>query len=509
MEIYIGDAVRVPFGTKEKYGMVVGPGNDALATRPVLERFGTRTGENEIALAFEISCEHFVPFSTVAQRLAPKTRRGNPPLSMKDPVLRPGASADDLGLMSDFNPPRRILALAPSLDPVRVAALEAQRLSKNGQVLVLCPTKQLVEKVLEEFIEGVARMDVVPKENEVSPWRGFLEGSLKIAISTRTSALWPAYDLSGIIVLDENHPGHIESTQPHTNARDLASRRTSALGADLVLISSVPSGQALASRSKLISVGSKNDWPSVKVCSRSDLEPSLRMSPPVALAAVSSARSSKNQAFVVAPTGASKFRCKSCKQVYESAQKSCTRCGGLVSSSGFSPDRVKSLFTKATVLTIQELFSARPRPGSTVVIFDTDSLESAHDKFPSQTAASVLYAAARLAGVNGTVVLCLNDQPSNTAVDLLLRKDFRRHSKRVWAEAKALGLPPFTKMVECRFKRSTAPKPPKVEGRVLGPRRLEDGEWEIVILLQRSSLESLAPWVDRARKSGKARIVVS
>lgn len=510
MSICIGDAVRVPFGKQERYGMVVGPGDRSKATRPVLECFGPRTGETEIALAAELATEHFVPFASIAPRLAPRTRRGNPPASTQPVSLRTPTTPAELGLPThDPAHPRKILAIAPALDPFRVAAVEVRRLSQAGQVLVLCPTTRHVEMMYNEFLSGAARMDVVPGKDETSAWRGFLEGSVHVAIATRTAALWPAADLAGIVVLDESHPGHVESAQPHTNARDVAIRRTSATGAELVLIATVPSLHALGSHSKLVSVGRPRHWPTALFANRTELDPHARLTPPAALNAVAAARRTKHPAYVLAPHSSSKWRCMSCKAAYQNLLSTCTKCSGVVKPSGFGPDRVAALFTKATPLSLAELYRSRPKPGSTVVIFDGDALASTPDLEPEWTCATALYAAARLAGEGGTVVVCVDKEVPATALDVLLHKDPRRHARRVWAVARASSLPPFTKRVDIRFKRTTAPKLPALDARVLGPRRSSDGEWETTLLVDPAKMHTLAPWVDRLRRSGKVRITVS
>ncbi len=509
MKLRLGDAVRVPFGRSEKYGMVVAPSDGSKATREVLECFGPRTGEAELALAAMLATEHYVPFSSIAPRLAPKTRRGNPALQAPAPQLVPGTSAADLGLPESLEARRRILAAAPAVDQVRLAALEACRLAAFGQVLVLCPTKSLVAATLAEFAAGAARMDEVPGKDQPSPWRGFLDGTLRIAISTRNSALWPADDLAGIVVLDESHPGHVEAREPHTNARDVAIRRTAATGSALVLISSVPSLPALASHSKLIQVGLPEHWPAVKFVTRHGLEPKDRMSPPLALSLVSDARRAKQQAFVITPQDTTVYRCRSCKLRHDQPGTACSRCSGDVQPSGFGPDRVATLFTKATPLTFAELLRISPRPGSTVVVFDTDMYDTAPDLSPSSTLSSVMLAAARLAGRGGTVVLCCENNPPVSALDLLSKRDYRRHAKRVWSIAKDANLPPFVKMVCCRFNRQTAPKVENLPGRVLGPRKVAEKEWEVVILIPEKDMYLLESYITTARRRGKARVVVS
>lgn len=507
MELRVGDAVRVPFGKQERYGMVVGPGDAKLATREVLECFGPRTGEVEIALAASLAAEQFSTFESIAPRLAPRTKRGNPALIAPAPRLRKGASRADYAL-ADVHPKRTILALAPGIDPVRATALEALRLSANGQVLILAPTKRDVSRLLAEFECGAARMDEVPKKDEPSPWRGFLEGSLPVAISTRAAALWPAHDLAGIVVFDEDHPGFKESAQPYTNARDVAIRRTAASDVDLVLIASNPSLSALASRSKLVQAGLQSHWPEVRLVAKNDLDPMVRNSPPLAASAVASALRVRAGAYVLAPSASTRHRCRACSMAYESDVSSCLRCGGEVVRAGLGPDRVSQLFPKATVLTFPELLSAKPRPGSTVVLLDVDSLASAPDLEPGATAAAALLAAARLAGPGGTVVACANDNPPEVVIDLLVKRDIRRHAKRVWGLAKEMQLPPFVRMVECRFNRRTAPSAPSLGCKVLGPKKVAEDEWELRLLLPPDRLASLKPWVESLRRRGKCRISV-
>jgi hypothetical protein len=538
MELALGDAVRVPFGRAERYGIVVGEGDASLATREVLEVFGPRAGEVEIAVATQLAEEGFSSFATIASRLAPKTRRGNVPLDGGTVVLRPGDGFTELGdTAPERDQARRLLACAPAVSRPRLAALEADRLAKQGQVLVLCPTKESVSEVLAEFTSGAARLDVVPGPQDPSPWKGFVEGSLRVAIATRQSALWSADSLAGVVVLDEAHPGHIEATQPYTSARDVAIRRSFAAGCPLTLIATVPSLQALAGRVKLTQVGLQDHWPKFKYVSRDEYQPFERLAPPPALAAISDARRAKNGAFVLASSSSTKFRCRSCKLEHVNdvsvaglksagesvpspsaaltreqlfAEQRCGRCGGEVKVSGFGPDRVGTLFTKATPLSLTQLVKQKPRPGSTVVVFDVDALEAAPGLNPvGYTLAAAGYAAAALAGPSGTVVLCGSGAAPSTVVDLFLKRDIRRFSRRVWADAKASGLPPFKKMVSVLMRRASAPKLPQLPGRVLGPRRVSPSEWEVLVLVDPVELPQLATWVQKLKRSNQVKITVS
>jgi primosomal protein N' len=516
LSVHVGDAVRVPFGASERYGVVVGAGDATKATREVSEVFGPRTGPGEIALAERLAEENFVAFSTIAPRLAPRSKRGNAPLVV-DPVdLVAGPGLVELGHPDlDRDVTRRLLAAAPGVSRVRLAALEAARLAADGgQVLVLCPTKKHVSAVCAQFVAGAARLDVVPKKDAPSPWRAFVEGALPVAVSTRAAALWSAPKLCGIVVLDESHPGHVESAQPHTNARDVAVARASDTLA-VSLITTVPTAQALGSKVKLVAVGTRDHWPAVHLVARRDLPRSERLFPPALTAAAAKARSGGPPVLVVAPAASSRWRCRGCRMVLAvpadtSSAPPCGRCGGLAAESGWSPERIMRTLPNVSAVSVAELLCSRPRPGATVVLFDVDALSSAAELHPSQLAAQVAHHAAQVAGPSGTVLVLAEGGPPDAVVDVLVRRDVRRHAKRVWAHARANALPPFTKTVTIHVARSSPPRPPSsLPGRVLGPRRLDSGEFEVVVLCAPHELSAVGRYVASLRRAGRCRVTVA
>jgi primosomal protein N' len=511
LRIHVGDALRVPFGKAERYGVAVGDGDAGKATREVLEVFGPRTDLAEIALAASLAVEHFCAFSTVAPRLGPRTRRGNLPVRTGPVVLVDGPDAADLGYPAvDDALRRRLLAPAPAVPAARLAALEAARLAAAGQVLVLCPTKQVVAQVLAEFADGAARLDVVPKAAEPSPWRGFVDGTVPVAVATRAAALWAAHDLAAVVVVDEDHPGHVESAQPYTNARTVAIRRTQATGAALTLIAAVPSLYALAGHVRLIPVGTPAHWPAARFVETGQLAPHDRAAPARVLAAIADARRESRPAFVVAPAASSTPRCRRCKRP-GAVDDVCARCGGEVRVSGLSKERVAELFPKATAVSVAELLTAKPRPGALVVLLAADTYDAAADITPSRTIAQVCAAATRLAGAGGEVVALTRAAPPATLLDLVLRPNVRRHAKRIWAEAKASSLPPFSTQVQVRYQRASAPKVPSFPApiRVLGPRKVADGEFETLVFVPPDRLAELEPWIASLRRTGRVQIQVS
>lgn len=511
MSVAVGDAVHVPFGRSERHGIVVGPGDPAKATRDIVTNFGPRAGVAEIAVAVSLAHEHFSSFTTLAPRLAPRTRRGNAPVVAGPVTLLDGTTPSDMGYIDvDAQHPRRILATGPGVSMYRLAALEAARLASTHQVLVLCPTKKVVSEVLAEFVSGAARMDVVPAAAEPSPWRGFVEGSLQIAVATRTAALWSASTPPAIVVVDEAHPGHMEAAQPYINARDVAIRRTAASSTPLTLLTTLPSAAALASRSRLLSVGSSQMWPSVFLVDKSTLAPYERLTPPSVLEKISAARKDKRPAYVIAPHTATRYRCGTCRQSYDTDGQ-CTRCSKSLRPSNFGPERIAQLYPRATPLSYKDLMTAQPRDGAVVVVFDVSSPAptSLSSWEPDRHLATTLVAAARLAGPTGTVVCMYDTTLPEPCRDLLVHHNIRRHCKKVWKRLRDESLPPFSKMITVRFKRKTPPKVPSFTGtRVLGPTKTGD-EYTVTVIAPVDVPPEVSMWIHQARRRSALRVSVA
>ena len=513
MQVRVGDAVRVPFGKSERRGVVVGAGDAALATRPITEVYGQRVNSIEIDLALELAALHGVPFTQIAPRLAPRTRRGNPALDAGDLALLPGATYDDWNYTPSEHP-RIVAACAPLVDPYRFAALEAHRMvaqaaqaGNAGQVLVLCPTKTVVTKVLKQFDGGAARLDVVPKVGAMSPWAGMMAGTVSVGVSTRASALWSCQNLVGVVVVDEAHPGFIEAAQPNTNAALVAARRANLRDIACTLVAGVPSPAALGAKVKCVKVGEASMFPDVQVLDRSTSAPSHRAIPPSLHAAV---RDSTLPTLVVAPAKAARFRCRVCKQI--SLDETCAKCAVPGVRTSRDPEAMVASFARRGLdvesCTVGELLAARTKNPVHVVLFDIDSLESFAEMYPGQTAARVLYSACRRAGSGGQVTVMTAELDTAAISHLARRKDLIGLAKWRWEDARQAKLPPFVSMAHIETRRSAAPRRPGV-GRVLGPKLRSDGEWEMRILFTDTELAAVHRYVASLRRGGKVRVAFS
>ena len=505
-----GDAVTVPFGRAERHGLVLGASTQPeKASRPVVRRLGQRVDPLDMRLAFDLALRHFATHAQVASRLSPGTGRNSAPIDCGAVVL--AESRDRLELpLPEKNWSHRLYLRPPLVDPARLAALEASRLSVSGQVLVLCPTVKLLDRVLSEFSSGAARLD---SRARAGAWNGWRAGTVRIGVGTRSAALYSAERLAGIVVVEEEHPGHVESTLPYTNARDVARRRASAHGCSLSLISAAPTALGLAGNKVVTFPNGFKLWPKVQIVDRSSLHPSMRNVPPRVRQAVAKAR---HPLVTVAENRPSRRLCSRCGDLRPCGQCTaycshrenvpCPRCGSLgVRWIGWDADRLRATIPEATPLTLTEL-SALPPEDRVVVFLNVDPLLTGHGLDVVHASASVLARAAEAAG-SGTLVL-VTTAPEHPVLLAARNRDLLPIAQSIWEGAKAAGMPPFGHLVHVRLGWKNPPRVDGWPGRVLGPRR-RGAEWEVLVVATTADLDELRVKLDGVRRRGKVRIGIS
>ena len=518
-----GDGVRVPFGAQQRSGIVVAdplPPETAsgLATRPVLERLPRRSGPRELAVARELAVRHMVPFESVAARLAPRKGLDDEPLDMGPLTLKVAETVP----VAARDPSRRrhLLLRAPLTDGAALAAQEAARIHEetSAQVLVLCPTVTSVTSVLACFASGAVRLDARAPQGA---WAGFAAGVVPVAVGTRAAALYAPKRLGGLVVLDEQHPGHVESSQPYVNARDVAAARATRSRAHLVLISPAPTAWALGAQVKVVLAGSRRDWPKVTLVDRGLLPPSQRLVPPQLRVAVAESLAAGSQPLVLAERSQTSLRCSRCRIPWPCSEEGCspTSCRHAPSGAcrqcssrtripvGFDAERLAQLLPGVRPVTPAEL--ARAKDAGLVVIFDISPAVRAAEWFPGSRASQLLVAAAQAAGSGGRLVVCSWDKPEGVVAQLCRRRDQEAVARDLWSAVKAQQLPPFSTLVTVRVARVRPPRTDSWPGRVFGPRRTPSGEWEMVVQATPSERAALASQVAALRRGGKVRVQVS
>lgn len=527
--VRIGDAVSVPLGRRRATGVVVAGGNPGKATREITQRHGRRTGADELAVAGQIAERHYVNLDAVTPRLAPTSGKGAEAVVDDDVVLR-----DATVTRRDTSTPSRTLVLrAPLHHPAKVAAAHATRLAAHGQVLVLCPTVELVTLVLAEFHRGARRLD---RKADYGAWKGFAHGSVAVGVGTRAAALYTAPRLSGIVVLEEDHPGHRERTQPATHAREVAALRTDRSGAELVCVASKPTAHAVSAATRVEHSSHASDdlaaadgWPRFSLLVRSDLPPSDRRYPPELAKAVRAELDSGATPTIVAERRAATRRCVRCGKQrtcpdcqHEGAPQStcphfrgrnatvrpaCSRCGDTgVRVVGWDRPRVQELVPDGVdVVTLSELAGAQDR--GLVAYLDIDAPLRAPGVHSDDHVATALLTAAAAAGVGGRVI-AVTDQPDHPVIRAVaVDQDLDALASRTHRHAEQHQLPPFTRMVTITLGWDQPPDVSEWPGTVYGPsRRGED--WEVLVRLDGRDAPKMRRVVSRLRARGRVRVRV-
>lgn len=528
MVVRAGDAVDVPYGKQTRHGLVVGPSpTPQKGTKELLAVLGRRCDPRDIDLARRIATYHFADLPAVLTRLSPPAGRGAAPLHAAPATLPPGHRP--VPVTDTRAQERRLLIRAPLVDPAALAAQEAVRLARarpGGQVLVLCPTTRMVADVVAAFATGAARLD---SRARAGAWAGFLAGTVQVGVGTRCAALYGAARLAGIVVVEEDHPGHLEATQPHTHARDIASARSRALRIPLVLISANPTPAALGAGVHVATAGTRADWPRMRLIDRGTVDPVHRWAPPALRAAIAAENRAGRIPWVLAQRKAAARRCAQCgsprpcplcsSSLCRHRTEPCPRCGDTRPPRmvGWDAARIADLLdgSAATatgrppsvrVVTAADLAAARDV--GLVVVFDIDAALAAPELVPDATAVTLLVSAAQAAGKDGTVIALTDDPACATLADLFGPRDQVAVARRALASAKAAGLPPFGRLVTVRCGQEQAPRVTGWPGRVAGPAKVGD-DWEILVRIGSDELLQLARPLARLRRGGKVRVTVA
>lgn len=496
MVIRRGDAVKVPFGKREAYGIVLGAGDPGKATRSLQEVYGKRVTAAELDFATRVAREHFCQLSTIAARLAPRDGKGAPAIDAGSVALNTARAVTGLAAI-EATQRRRLLICAPLVDQTLVAAQEAARIAERGQVLILCPSVTVARATLAHFTSGASRLDPAATPGS---WKGFAQGSVQVGVGTRTAALYSAEQLAGIIVVDEDHPGHREQAQPYTNARDLAISRSATFGIDLVLITSCASTRALAGSVKATAIGGRLQWPGVAVVNTRNEDPTRDLPESVL-------RVPRGRDALILVDSAPVYVCQRCSKLRRETNDGdsptpCLRCGepGL-RQINWDAERARLSVPGFSPVTLEQL---RPGSGRCVLLPAFDEALNQAGFEAERWAWHLLICAARAAGEGGTVIVVTRDRNHPALADLQARSLIDQ-ARRSWAQAKQDRLPPFSLWVRVRCGTERPPATSGLPGRVLGPRKIGT-DWELVIQATTQQRSAVERAVERLRRRGKVRI---
>ena len=210
-----------------------------------------------------------------------------------------------------------MVRLPPSHDPYDLALAACRR----GNALILVPSLGQARLLGARLRRGGVSIGLYPRD-----WAPIAAGGS--AIGTRSAAWAPMCDLAAVVVFDEHDEGHQQEQSPTWNARDVALERARRAGVPCVLVSPIPTLEALdALPLVLMSRGEERaGWPIIDVVDRTREDPAARTHAltPVVMRAVTSGR---RVVCVTNTTGQARLlACGAC-----SALARCERCKAAVS----------------------------------------------------------------------------------------------------------------------------------------------------------------------------------
>ena len=506
MALTAGAAVEVPYGKRVMYGMVLGPSTrPELATREVLQSYGRRAHPRDLEVASLLAERHFADARLMLRRVAPTSAKGAPPISVGPVALHADPELTLTAPDSQQGPDRLFVMRDPRCKPERLAAfltLHALRDDPLGQVLILCPTTALVERTLEQFASGAARLDASASRGA---WRGFLDGTVQVGVGTRSAMLYSAKQLSAIVILDTAHPGHTPQQLPYVSSIETSARRAAAHNAHLYLTGVTPSALDL-SATKLASAKVATDSSiSYEVISRKQ-GPARRIIPPLVLSSISRA-TRQNKRVLVVLRDSSATRCATCRDLWKDGATQCARCGSTASSTtGWNADRLAKHLPKDVRVTHDDDVT-RHSEVDLLVLLDADARSRRATLRPEFEVASYVKNASSVLSSSGTVLLVSDDETPTPMLEALRTGSDRTVARNIWQSARTAGLPPFKVSVEILLNgKKNAPDTTNLPGRILGPQRRGESEWRIVLMVEEQELQAVREVLERWRQRYQLRV---
>jgi len=238
----VGSRVRVVLHGRRVAGWVVADHVEpptGVALRPLARLSGVGPSPELIDLARWAARRWVGPVSgflatasspTMVEALPIVRPAAGPPAASSvpvDPRFEAAVSPDPAGRPA-------IVRLPPGDDPVPLLLAAARR----GDTLVLVPTADRADRLARRLRRAGMPVASMPRD-----WARAAIGG--VVVGSRAAAWAPVGDLRCAVVLDEHDEAYREERSPTWNARDLVVERARRTGAACVLVSPVPSLEAL------------------------------------------------------------------------------------------------------------------------------------------------------------------------------------------------------------------------------------------------------------------------
>ena len=332
----VGSLVQVPFHGRLVRGWVLGRTDDVpermLRVRRVVSPV-RQFDASMLELCRWVSGRYVAPLASVIVRSHPPrvasedSRPGvaydAPHIDVRSDVLARYANGDALAAALRDGTGTFVVRNAPGEEAaIAVECIAGARAASKTAILIVPevdPMPATVAAVLDAFGEGVACFFGGDKRSRYRMWLDIAHGRYPVVVGTRSAVFAPLRDLGVVVVSREQHALHREERSPYFHVREVAAARARIQPATCVLLSVMPSLEALALDHVDIEPRERT-WPPVEV-----VKPGPEGRAPRLVASLRSAK----RAFLYEPLrgyGVARV-CRACGE-----PAACTACGGVLRS---------------------------------------------------------------------------------------------------------------------------------------------------------------------------------
>ncbi|MDH3425367.1 MAG: hypothetical protein OEM22_01730 [Acidimicrobiia bacterium] len=465
LAISVGSLVRIPLGGRRVRGFVTALHD---RERPRLRQIVGRSGDFNVFTPAGLEALRWAAFHYVAplSALLAKTAPPNVPKSEVGQTSASGAgTSSSIRFLLGAGPPELIEVAAADSERgqstvfvmptvVEAVALETELGRKLGRGVQLATSSLGAKTVTDAWVASTSAPTTL--------------------VTTREGAFWPVHNLANAVVVDEARRGHKDKRMPTTHARDILAKRAQLEGFRLMMTGSVPSGEALATGTR-IQPASARPWGLIEVADRSADPPGSGYFAMSVKRAISAVGKESETVFVFTRRRgfAAAFRCVNCRELRTCAVcgagsdtaeacrrcstpfRPCANCGqdrfeALGSGIGRTMEELKRVTDSVGVVgsgahvvvgTEQDL--PRLDPVRLAVVADADGLLLAPSYRAGEEALRLM---ARVASAvepgRGRRCIVQTNQPSHPAIEALKRGDPMRFLEDHLRERSDAGFPP-------------------------------------------------------------------
>ncbi len=263
--IKIGTLVRVALHGRRTAGWVVNVDVEppvGVTLEPLLKSSSVGPDPDVVELARWVSSEWAGRWSAVLKTASPE------PFVRSTPTSRPpsvaGGPSSGLDVLFDGEGPR-VVRSAPAADRFEIV----REAARQGPCIVVAPDQKAAAAYAGRLRRAGVRTHRYPED-----WAGGFEGG--VVLGARSAIFATVPDLASIVVLDEHDDALANERNPTWHAREVAIHRSLGANIPCLLVSAVPSPEALAATSDIRlpdrSV-ERMGWPQFHVVDRRDEDP--------------------------------------------------------------------------------------------------------------------------------------------------------------------------------------------------------------------------------------------